>query len=151
MKKLHKVDGKGRFRPGVTVKKFLSGGEKKVIFYEDRMVIICNKDVQTYASNYAKEIGDPKLARILLDKASINYAVDNQGRLLIPEENRKDNLKGKELYFFTIEDEGVKSVEIYEKETFEKKVSKYYSVENKGLKNLEKGNERWWKKKRNLI
>ncbi len=143
MKKEHKVDQKGRIRPDITVKGFLDKeNNKKVIFFEDHMTIICEKDFQNYAKSYEKVIGDPKLARILLAAESIDYSVDSNGRMVIPKEYRGRDLIGKNMYFFTVEDDGVKSVEIYEKSVYESIVSKYYSADKKGLKNPIKGNER---------
>ena len=143
MKVEHQVDGKGRIRLNKFVEDSIgSEGKKKIIFFEDHITILREEDYEDYIKPYVEAAKNPRLAKIAIANETIDYSLDNQGRFLIPKEYRKQNMIGNQLLFFEVDYDGINSIEIYEKSTYESLMSEYYSPEKKGLKNLTKGNER---------
>ena len=133
------IDDKNRIFIKSIAKKFFTSeedkaAERKVVFFEDHISIFDQISYIDYIEEFAKEIGDRKLAYRVVSTATIEYAPDSMGRILIPAGFMKHSWKGDELKVFCMDMPEGKIIEIFPSKEYEKMIEPYISSENGGLK-----------------
>ena len=122
---MHEFDERGRLRLGKVVNGFLLEDEKTVLFLDDHFTIFNKSDYESQLKKLSKSMDlDLYSLTIFSSGESKEYKTDPQGRFLVPQEIRKKAFNEKEVYIIPVEFDGLRSVEVYSKKTYQNLVDK---------------------------